>query len=202
MVRSTYQAVASVLCAITLFATPYDGLGDVVLNIDSPVANQHVIVLDPVTFEITANGTPGSIIFEDFFSTANSTNGLFSGIQTLTASIDGGPPTPFGPTNNHGVYSTTLQTLDDNDLFLFFRDTWCCGSLTVGQTVTIGGNSGFTANTSQVGALNPAFDNTATLYEVLHTPLAVATVPEPRSAVLALLIPLVLRVSYRMRSTR
>lgn len=151
----------------------------VILNIDNLGADQHTIALDPVTFTVTADGTVGGIVFEDFFLTSNTRSG--SHISTnMTAQIDEGISFSIGGITTNGTFNNTSSILDPSDLWynIHSADHF---TVTVDQTVTIGGTTSF--SNSNLAVINTAFDQTAVLWEegsiALSGSTSLSSVPVP-----------------------
>lgn len=158
----------------------------VILNVNDPVADQHTIVLDPVTFVVSANGFVGGVIFEDFFSGSNSACGAHIS-TSMTASINGGAAFSIGGISCNGTFGLTSSLLDPNDLW-YNISTISHFAVTAGQTVTIGGSTVF--SNPALPPLNTAFNQTAQLWHEgsialsASTSLVSTSVPEPASLAL------------------
>jgi hypothetical protein len=174
-------SLLSTVTALFLFSITFSvpSVASVALSIDDPIPSRHTIVLDPVTFTVTNNGTVGGIIFEDFFLTSNTSSGTHV-TTVMTAQIDGGSPFSIAGTSANGTYSGTVSLLDPDDLWfnILTSDEF---AVTVGQTVTIGGTSIFT--NPELAPINTSFDQTAILWEensiALSDPTSLAPIPVP-----------------------
>ena len=174
-------SLLSTVTALLLFSITFSvpSVASVALSIDDPIPSRHTIVLDPVTFTVTNNGTVGGIIFEDFFLTPNTSSGTHV-TTVMTAQIDGGTPFSIAGTTPNGTYSGTVSLLDPDDLWIniLTSDEF---AVTVGQTVTIGGTSIF--SNPELAPINTAFDQTAILWEensiALSNPTSLAPIPIP-----------------------
>jgi hypothetical protein len=150
-------------------------VASVILNINDPNPSWHTIVLDPVTFTVTADGNVGAIVFEDFFLAPNTSTATHVN-STMTAQIDGGATFMLDGETPNGTFSGTSSILDPDDLFynILASDEF---SVSVGQTVTIGGISIF-SNPGLV-AINTAFDQTAVLWDGVSNALSASTSLNP-----------------------
>ena len=173
------------IAAAALFVS--SASASVVLNPNSPAAGQHTIVLDPVTFTVTANGRLGLIVFEDFFSSNASGNGTNVGSSTLTASVNGGAAFALNTITNNGIFASTAGLLDPNDLFINIA-TASEFIVSVGQSITIQGTTtfsgtlpSFNANFAQVGQLA---DESAGVTALSAQTSLGAAVPEPSALAL------------------
>lgn len=179
------RAVSIAIAAAGLFGGAVHA--SVILNVNNPAAGQHTIVLDPVTFTVTANGIVGLIVFEDFFAAPSGPCGS-AGATSLTVSINGGAPFAIGANTCNGTFDTAIGILDPNDLFINVS-TATEFLVTAGQLVTIQGTSQF--SDPGLPPLNVAFGQVAQLVDenaglgALSGLTSLTTVPEP--ATLALL---------------
>ena len=173
MNKSYLLGAVSVL-SLTLSAS---SVASVILNIDTPLVNQHTIVLDPVTFTVTANGFVGGIVFEDFFLMPNTHSGRHMS-TAMTAQIDGGAIFSIGGITTNGTYLGTVTVLDPDDLW-YNINTSDHFAVTFGQTVTIGGTTTFL--NPHLSAINPEFNQTAVLWDEGSIALSSSTslVPTP-----------------------
>lgn len=172
----TKSHLLGAMCVLSLIL-PASSEASVILNIDDPLVNQHTIVLDPVTFTVTADGFVGGIIFEDFFLTPNTHSGRHMS-TAMTAQIDGEDIFSIDGVTTNGTYLGTVTILDPDDLW-YNINTSDHFAVTLGQTVTIGGTTSFL--NPHLSEINTEFDQTATLWDEGSIALSSSTslVPTP-----------------------
>ena len=150
--------------------------------------NEYEVNFDPFILTTTIAGNLDWLIFEDFFTTNATADGVGSGTIDLTI---GGITTSYGFNNTSGTFDSTLGGIDRNDLFLNIANAGPNG-VAAGTEVTVSISASGPPTFVSSGVppeVNPTTDvsfyqNGANGPQVTNA-ITLSTVPEPSSALLS-----------------